>query len=104
MDISVRISLRIVFITTIISSAVLLVSVFSTTPDNLGPFGITLWFVGLLLAFGGTTTLVLYYLRRSLSRQDKQQIFTSSLRQGVLLSTLICGMFALSSLRQLDIK
>jgi len=81
-----------------------MVSLFTTTPDSLGPFGITLWFVGLLAAFGGISTLVLYYLKRSLSHQDKQLVFTSSLRQGVLLSILICGMFALASLHQLDIK
>lgn len=104
MQLSLRLGLRIVTIGTIIISIVLMVSLFTTTPDSLGPFGITLWFVGLLMAFGGISTLVLYYLKRSLSHQDKQLAFTSSLRQGVLLSTLICGMFALASLHQLDIK
>ena len=104
MQLSVSRSLRIVAVVTVLVLVVLLISLLSTTPDRLGPFGITLWFVGVLIALGGVLTLMLYSIRRNLSARDHDVLFTTSLRQGVLISTWASGLFALSSLHQLDLK
>lgn len=99
-----RFGLRSVTTVTVLSLLILVISLFSSTPDGLGPFGITLWFIVLLLGLGGFFSLLLYSLKRNTSRKEPQLLFTSALRQGILISTWGVGLFALAALRQLDIK
>lgn len=90
---------------TIAAGVGLLVSMFLTTPDQLGPFGITLWFTGLLVSLGGVATLFINSFGRWLHRSlTPQQRFSLALRHGVLFSTWITALLALHSLRQLSLK
>lgn len=68
-----------------------------TAPDKLGPFGITVWFLGLCAVLIGTGLLLQQWL--STKPQDK---FWTHLRRSVLLAVLFTATLALSSLRQLS--
>ncbi len=104
MAFSPRSGIRITLSVTLVSLASILVVATLTTPDRLGPFGITLWFSGLLIALGGSLTLFLYQLRKRFSRQDRALVFSRALRHGILISTWITSLVALNSLRQLGLK
>ena len=73
---------------------------FVTNPDQLGPFGITVWFVGLFVTLANLLSLLLYYLRR-IGRKIKPGVATS-LRQGILISLWLTSLLALNSLGQLS--
>ena len=104
MTFSPRSGIRITLTVTFLSLASILAVAALTTPDRLGPFGITLWFGGFLLALGGFLTLILYQLRKGFSRGDRAVVFSRALRHGILTSTWISSLVALNSLRQLGLK
>ncbi|MBI4100996.1 hypothetical protein HY441_00800 [Candidatus Microgenomates bacterium] len=104
MLITAKRGLRTTLLITIVLIAALLVSTLATNPDRLGPFGITLWFVGLLFALGGILTIVFYHLKRMFVREDKALVFTHALRQGILAATWLTALIALNSLRSLSLK
>jgi 4-amino-4-deoxy-L-arabinose transferase-like glycosyltransferase len=90
-----------------ISAFMLLASIASTNPANLGPGGVTLWFLVLLVASSSGLALLLYLFKRqrpertSLSRRQRLGV---CIRQGLLLGGYITVILALSSLRQLDLR
>lgn len=73
------------------------------TPAELGPFGITIWFVLFLTALGSLLTLTIHQIKRVLGKKSNQ-LFTNSLRQGVLMGIWLTALIALNSLRQLGVK
>ena len=78
----------------------LVASMFVTNPSEVGPYGITLWFTGLLLVatvFGGS----LHYRLRGRHREGG---WFDSFRLGFLGSTWAVGLLALASLRQLTLR
>lgn len=82
-----------------------LISIAATkTPGELGPFGITLWFVLLLVVIGGALSLLFFQLKKRMFKKNSEQAFPDSLRAGVLTSTWITALLALNSLRQLGVK
>ena len=101
MPFSPRTGVRATLLVTLLSLAGILTAAVLTTPDRLGPFGITVWFTGLLLVLGGVLTLILYNLRRGARAEDRALVFSRALRHGVLASTWITALVALNSLRQL---
>lgn len=78
----------------------LAVSTFMISPQDLGPFGITIWFGILLLAVTGLVTLWLWRRRYGLSPEG----LWLALRRGFLISVWIVALLALNSLRQLSIR
>ncbi|MEX0749153.1 MAG: hypothetical protein WD467_01280 [Candidatus Saccharimonadales bacterium] len=78
----------------------LLMSLFLTNPDSLGPFGLTAWFSALLVAFTGLLMLGLLRWRYERSRAG----FLLALRRSFLASLWVVALLALSSLRQLSIR
>ncbi len=91
--------IRIQIVFTIGLVAALVSSWFVTSPDQLGPFGITVWFVGLFITLANTFCFLLYILRRR-----KPGAFGRALRQGILLSTFTTSLLALNSLHQLSLR
>lgn len=86
------------------ASMVALVALAATrTPAELGPFGITIWFVLFLTALGSLLTLTIHQIKRVLGKKSNQ-LFTNSLRQGVLMGIWLTALIALNSLRQLGVK
>src|SRR3990167_8034368 len=85
--------------------ALIIISLFSTSPDRLGPFGITIWFLAVLTAISVSITIGLYWHRRITNKgNDITNIQSMSIRQGVLLGILITSLLALNSLRQLSLR
>lgn len=80
--------------------AVLLLTTILTSPSQLGPFGLTAWFSGLIIALTGISSLLLMRWKYG----ESQEGFSVSLRRGFLLSMWVVSILALSSLRQLGIR
>lgn len=81
-------------------AAVLVISLFVTSPSQLGPFGITLWFLGLLIAMASGLTLGLY----KFGQHRGQEALVDALRRSFLISVWAVALLALGSLRQLGIR
>ena len=83
----------------------LLLSASLVTPDRMGPFWITVWFVGLLIALSGGFSLLFYWWKRLWHKSAEADAqFGQSLRQAVVFSTWLTALIALNSLRQLGFK
>jgi hypothetical protein len=87
------------------SGVVLLLSLVVTSPAKIGPIGVTLWFVLLLLNLSGLLTLGLYALKSFLRvhTAGSERLRYSS-RQGLLLAGWVTSVLALSSLRQFNLR
>lgn len=88
---------------TVLIGIVLLISVFISNPDQLGPFGITLWFVALWLFFSGVFGLVRLGIGNILGFKQKKAR-KISFRQGALISVWLTSLLAFKSLGQLGVK
>lgn len=87
---------------TVIAGAAVIVCVITTNPGKVGPLGVTLWFVALLVVLQGVVSLGLVEIKkRYFAILGEHKIVTSSWRQGLLLGGGIVMLLALSSLRQL---
>lgn len=84
---------------TIALAAGLLATMVVTSPDNLGPFGITLWFVGLCAFLIGGGILLQQWLFPG--SKDK---FWRHLQRSVLAAVLFTAVMALNGLRQLSVR
>lgn len=80
-------------------AAALLATMVVTSPDRLGPFGITLWFVGLCAVLAGSGIL----LQQWLAPGPKDR-FWRHLQRSVLVSVLFTAVMALNGLRQLSAR
>ncbi len=77
----------------------LVASVFFTSPNDLGPFGITIWFALLLVVVTIATTYLIYRRRKDYSSRG----FMRALPRGFLIAVWAVALLALNSLRQLTI-
>ncbi len=101
----VRSSLSLMLALTIIAGGAVVVGLVVSNPANLGPGGVTLWFIGLLASLQGALTLGLYrFKRRYAESLGPNKRFMSSWRQGFLMAGVIVMLLALSSLRQLSMR
>lgn len=81
------------------------VALWGSTPAQLRPLGVTLWFIFLLIGLSCGLALLLDLLKRLLGPKKPQgREFKPSLRQGLLISIWLVILLALSSLRQLSIR
>jgi hypothetical protein len=103
--VQVRSSLSLMLALTIIAGGAVVVGLVVSNPANLGPGGVTLWFIGLLVALQSGLTLGLYRLKgRYAETLGPKKRFTSSWRQAFLIAGVIVMLLALSSLRQLSAR
>lgn len=79
------------------------VSLFISNPDQLGPFGITVWFVGLWVFLSGLFGLVRLGIGRILRFKQKKSR-AISFRQGALVAAWAVSLLAFQSLGQLGAK
>ncbi|PSO43455.1 hypothetical protein BRC19_00315 [Candidatus Saccharibacteria bacterium QS_5_54_17] len=77
----------------------LIASLLVTSPDQLGPFGITIWFALLLLVTAAALTWLIYRRRKEYNRAG----FMHASRRGFLIALWAVSLLALNSLRQLAI-
>jgi hypothetical protein len=79
----------------------LVLSLTVTTPNAIGPVGVTAWFVWFFVTLSAVVALVLYSLKSYL-RIHSTSIgrLRYSWRQALLISGWVTGMLALSSLKQ----
>lgn len=76
-----------------------------TNPTQIGPFGVTLWFLILMFGVSGAFTLALYYAKARLKLYEGPLTqLSNSRRQGLLLGLGVVVLLALSSLRQLNLR
>jgi hypothetical protein len=88
-----------------VSGVLLIVSLFVTNPLAIGPLGVTVWFVLLLLSLGSGLTLGLYGIKTFLRLHDNGgERLRHSTRQGFLLAGWVTGILALSSLHQFNLR
>ncbi len=90
---------------TIVSAVGVVAAFFLTNPTSVGPIGVTLWFVALLIALQGGITLGLYTLKsRGEQIAAPGKVLSSAWRQGLLIALGLTIFMALSSLRQLGLR
>ena len=83
----------------------LIISVFTASPDDLGPYGITIWFVVLFASLSGLLAVFLYWYKKLAKRQlNPRQRLLESVRQGILMSIFLISLLALNSLKQLSLR
>jgi len=88
-----------------ISGIITILSLFLFSPSTLGPAGVTLWFVNLMIFLTCLFCLLFYWLKSKTA--DGQMIvknFNSSLRSGFLVAFVVTFCLALKSLRSLTAK
>lgn len=87
---------------------VVLISMIITNPTQLGPTGVTLWFLGfwvvLAANIAGFKYLLLMRFGSETTRLTSRKVGVTSLRHGILLGGAVTIWLALSSLQQLDIR
>lgn len=91
----------------IISSVILVYSIFWSNPTKLGPGGVTFWFVNIMIFVFGLVTLIAFKFRsyKFKSRgKSKSVILNTSVRTGIIASFVVTVLLALSSLRSLGIR
>lgn len=88
--------------------AALFLSMLMTNPANLGPTGVTLWFVGFWLVISSCLSLLKYELvmrfGKETTKLNRHKMVSGSLRHGALAGGGLTVLLALSSLRQLDVR
>lgn len=92
----------------VIVGAMVIGSIFLTTPKTLGPGGVTLWFVGLFIWLCSLFSIAIYLWRgrKATNRENISKLFKSSVRDGVILSlgaTTLLGLKSLGSLNLRDV-
>ena len=100
----IKLYLRIILVMTLIASVVVVATLFITNPTSIGPAGVTLWFITLLIALSGATTLALFWVKRLVrSHQTESRQLIVAVRQATLVALGLVVFLALSSLRQLSL-
>ena len=91
-----------VFVATILSWVSWFVVLSKLSPFLSGDLALALFYSSLLLALTGTFTVVIYYLRLALNRSENFfRHLNTALRQGALLSSMVCVGLAFQRLRVL---
>lgn len=97
-----RLSLLIIW--SLLAMAGLILSLFLTNPLQLGPLGVTLWFVVLFWDLASIAALALYAAKAFLHvHAGGSSRLRYSWRQGLLVGGWVTGLLALSSLHQLGL-
>ena len=85
---------------------VLIFSMLMTSPANLGPTGVTIWFLGFWGVLSANLAFLKYELMmrfgKEMTKLNKHRTMTTAIRHGVLIGAGLTVLLALSSLQQLD--
>jgi hypothetical protein len=101
--VSTRQGLGLILLTAIGASAAAVSGLLLTNPAQVGPAGVTIWFVTLLVAMSATLALSLFIGKFFLWPQASRRTqLSNSWRQGLLMGGTITILIALQSLRQLS--
>lgn len=85
--------------------AVVILTLWGTTPTGIKPIGVTLWFLVLWVALASGIALLLDTIKRVFGpKKPEGRKFQPSLRQGILIGSWLTIVIALSSLRQLSLR
>ena len=96
--------LSLLIVWSLVSVVGLVLSVLFSSPQAIGPLGVTVWFVVFFLALASVATLILYTVKTFLHlHATSASRLRYSWRQGLLIGGWASGMLALSSLRQLGV-
>ena len=104
MAVAARFSLASIITMTTMASTLVVLALVATTPTQIGPVGVTAWFLVLTLAIGGTLATLLHLIKKLIIKKVPGPNPTISLRQGLLLGFWATVNLALSSLRQLTLR
>ncbi len=98
--------LGILVVILIVTAVILVMSFIYANPKNLGPAGVTFWFINLLILLGSLVTLVVFVTRmfQKDAREQSLSILFDSFRTGFLIGFCMTILVALSSLRSLSIR
>ncbi|MFI5240664.1 MAG: hypothetical protein ACHQUB_03070 [Candidatus Saccharimonadia bacterium] len=100
---SAKTYVSLISIMTLIAVSTVVTSVVLTNPLKIGPIGVTIWFIALLISIQGFVSLLLMLLKsRFFQNIGRHKLVTSSWRQGLLVGGDLTILIALSSLRQLS--
>jgi hypothetical protein len=95
-------------ITTLISAAAVALCVLmmlATTPLGIGPFGVTAWFVSLLVGLSGWLGLAAYWAgRRWQPKLSSGKQVAVAMRRGIFGGGYLTILLALASLKQLELR
>lgn len=86
----------------------LLFSMLLTNPTNLGPTGVTVWFMGFWVVLGANLAFLKYELAmrfgKEMTKLNKRRTMITAIRHGALIGAGLTVLLALSSLQQLDAR
>lgn len=87
---------------------VLIFSMLLTSPANLGPTGVTIWFLGFWGVLSANLAFLKYELMmrfgKEMTKLNKHRTMMTAIRHGVLIGAGLTVLLALSSLQQLDAR
>lgn len=99
-----RFSLASIIMMTTVWLVLVVLALVATTPAQIGPIGVTAWFLVLTLALGGVVAVLLHMVKQLVLKKVPGPNPMISLRQGLLVSFWATVNLALSSLRQLTLR
>lgn len=95
----------VVILATILTGSIAILSLFISTPRDIGPIGVTAWFLICFVFLGGVITEFSYFHGKK-KVENKSQIgalYKNSIRGGFMLAALLVILLALQSLRMLSL-
>lgn len=97
--------ISIVIFALIISASVTGFLLVSTSPRDIGAFGVTIWFIALFILFTTITLLIRYNFsrRRYPETQERLTLFKKSLRGSLIFALFVTIGLAMQSLRMLNL-
>ncbi len=98
--------LTVLFLLFIGSGILLVLSFIYTNPKNLGPAGVTFWFINLLIFLSSLISVIVFGTRmfQKDARKQKGKVLSDSFRTGFLVGFCMTVLVALSSLHSLSIR
>ncbi len=104
MAVLARINLGTTIVVAMVSTALVALAIVGLAPSQIGPLGVTIWFLGFFAALATLLAVVLHTIKRLVLKKLPGPKFQASLRQGLLISAWASVNMALSSLRQLSFR
>jgi len=96
----------VILLTSVLSGAASILPVFTTTPQELGPGGVTMWFIALFVFLSSSGACIAHFLqmRKPAKREHAHKSLLQGLRISVLISTGVVVLLALKSLGSLNLR
>lgn len=95
----------VITLATILAGSLAILSLFISSPRDIGPVGVTIWFFTTFVFLGGLIGLGTYqYSRRKVdNKSNLGTVFKNSIRSGYVFAGLMIILLALQSLRMLSL-